>query len=190
MSFTLRRDRGARKHDLAHARDVPFTPFHFGPGLLGKGLAPRCYSFTAFVVSNLIIDCEPLYYLARHDYPVHRRLHTFVGAALIGIATALMLLGLRLLPRARPWLEARTPVIRAEGAPLGIIVGAMAGALSHPFLDGLMHADIEPFQPWTAENPLRGLVGLEALHVGCLLAGVVGILLLAIRRARERGQRS
>jgi hypothetical protein len=48
-----------------------------------------------------------------------------------------------------------------------------------------MHRDIEPFQPWTAENPLRGLIGLEELHLGCLVAGLVGAALVAIWRARD-----
>jgi hypothetical protein len=166
---------------------VPFTPFHFGPGLLGKGLAARWYSWTAFVASNVIIDCESLYYLARHEYPVHRQLHTFLGALLIGIATAGLLLGVRrVVPRSSAWLQARPSTVRAEGSSLGIVVGAMVGALSHPVLDGLIHPDIEPLQPWSSANPLRGLVGLEALHSGCLVAGLIGVVLLVIWCARER----
>ncbi len=166
---------------------MPFTPFHFGPGLLGKGLAARWYSWSAFVASNVIIDCESLYYLERHEYPVHRQLHTFVGASIVGIVTACLLLGLRrVLPTLRTSLERRTPTVRAEATRLGIVVGAMAGALSHPILDGLMHPDIEPFQPWTAKNPLRGLVGVEELHLACLLAGLVGAILIVTWIARER----
>jgi hypothetical protein len=159
---------------------VPFTPFHFGPGLLGKGLVARWYSWTAFVVSNVIIDCESLYYLARHEYPVHRQLHTFVGAALVGVATAGLLIAIRR-PRLGAWLDAHRPIVRAEGTTLGIVVGAMVGALSHPLLDGLMHPDIEPFQPWTADNPLRNLVAIDALHLGCVAAGIVGAILVAIQ---------
>ena len=166
---------------------VPFTPFHFGPGLLGKGLAARWYSWTAFVASNVVIDCESLYYLQRDEYPIHRKLHTFVGAAIVGIATACVLLGVRhLLPRLRARLDERAPTVRAEGSVVGIVVGAMVGALSHPLLDGIMHPDIEPFQPWTAANPLYGVVGLGALHLGCLAAGVLGAVLVAIWRKRER----
>lgn len=171
-----------------YARQVPFTPFHFGPGLLGKGFAARWYSWSAFIASNVIIDFESFYYLQRQDYPVHRKLHTFVGASMVGVATAVLLLGLRrVLPSLRTRLEKRPPTVRAEATTLGIVVGAMAGALSHPVLDGLMHPDIEPFQPWTSENPLRGLIGRGELHVGCLLAGLVGAILAAIWWAREQG---
>ncbi len=124
-----------------------------------------------------------MYYLARHEYPVHRQLHTFVGAALAGIVTAALLLAARrALAGVRDRLAAASPAKRAEASPLGIVVGAMAGALSHPLLDGLMHHDIEPFQPWTAANPLQDLVGLSTLHVSCLIAGVVGGALLLVRR--------
>jgi membrane-bound metal-dependent hydrolase YbcI (DUF457 family) len=166
---------------------MPVTPFHFGPGLLGKGLVPRWYSWSAFIASNVIIDCESLYYLARHEYPVHRRLHTFVGAALVGIATAAVLIGARrVLPSIAKWFDQQRAMIRAEATALGIVVGAMVGALSHPVLDGLMHPDIEPLQPWSAENPLRGLIDIGTLHLGCLLAGLVGAVLLVVHRLQQR----
>jgi hypothetical protein len=155
---------------------VPITPFHFGPGLLAKGIAPRRVSWSAFAVSNVVIDIESLYYLRQHAAHVHRQLHTFAGAALVGIATTLVLLAI---PRA--WLARRSPIFRAEGTVGGIAIGAMSGALSHPILDGIMHGDIEPFQPWTAANPLHGLIGLGALHLGCILAGVIGLILVIIR---------
>ena len=166
---------------------MPFTPFHFGPGLLGKGVAARWCSWTAFITSNVLIDCESLYYLAQGAYPVHRALHTFVGAALVGVVTVALLLGVRrVVPRISRWLAAQAPSVRSEGSTVGIVVGAMAGALSHPVLDGLMHPDIEPLQPWSAANPLRGLVGIGALHVACGVAGIVGGVLLVAWRSRER----
>ena len=56
---------------------MPVTPFHFGVGLLGKGVAPRAVSLCAFVASQIAIDCESAYFLfvARAE-PVHRVLHT------------------------------------------------------------------------------------------------------------------
>jgi len=163
---------------------VPFTPFHFGPALLAKSLAPKWFSWTAFVASQIVIDLESLYYLSRHEYPVHRALHTLVGATLVGVATALLVLGgCRLLRGAMPALE-RYPRLRSEGAPRAILVGAIAGGVSHPLLDGLMHADVRPLEPWTAANPWLELVSLDVLHYGCLLCGVAGVILLALRRRR------
>ena len=132
----------------------------------------------------MLIDCESLYYLVRERSPVHRQLHTFVGAALAGLVTTGLLLAARpLLRRVRGRLDAAGPAVRAEASTVGIVVGAMTGALTHPVFDGLMHHDIEPFQPWTAANPLQGAVSLGVLHLGCVAAGTVGAVLL-LRRGR------
>jgi hypothetical protein len=52
---------------------VPFTPFHFGPGLLLEGAAPRHVSLIAFVISQVAVDLEPLHFaillLARRPEP-------------------------------------------------------------------------------------------------------------------------
>lgn len=58
---------------------MPITPFHFGPGLLGKGLLPAKLSVTAFVAAQIVIDCESAYYLfvAREfTFSVWRREHS------------------------------------------------------------------------------------------------------------------
>src|SRR5262252_2406583 len=67
---------------------MPFTPYHFGPGLFVKGLAARWFSWIAFVAVQVVIDCETLYYLERREYPIHRTLHTFLGGTLAGLAVA------------------------------------------------------------------------------------------------------
>ncbi len=45
--------------------------------------APRSVSFIAFVAANCITDVESIYNVLRGNFPVHRFLHTFVGAALV-----------------------------------------------------------------------------------------------------------
>ena len=71
---------------------MPITPFHFGPGLLVKGLAPRAFSLTTFVAAQIVIDFESLYHLVRRDWPVHRTMHTLVGGTTVGIAVAVAIL--------------------------------------------------------------------------------------------------
>jgi membrane-bound metal-dependent hydrolase YbcI (DUF457 family) len=170
---------------------MPFTPFHFGPGLLVKGVAPRWFSWTAFVGTQVVIDCETLYYLLRDEYPVHRVLHTFLGASLAGLGTALAMFGGTVfLPRLAPglavWFRRPNPMARAECSAVGIFIGGIIGGASHPLLDGLMHRDIRPFAPWSDANPLLGAVGLDTLHVACIAAGVVGLILVCIWLRRER----
>src|SRR5690349_3393859 len=57
--------------------EMPATPFHFGPGLLIKAVAPRQFSVTAYSVAQVVIDIESGYYLLKGDDPVHRQAHTF-----------------------------------------------------------------------------------------------------------------
>jgi membrane-bound metal-dependent hydrolase YbcI (DUF457 family) len=164
---------------------MPFTPYHFGPGLLVKGIAARWYSWTAFIAAQVVIDCETLYYLSRQEYPLHRKLHTLIGAAVAGLATAAALLGIRWLARrAAPQLvdtlRLSRPSIQAESSTVGILVGGFVGGVSHPLLDGLMHMDIKPFLPWTDRNPLLEVIGVEALHQGCEITGVIGLVLMGI----------
>ena len=135
---------------------MSFTPFHFGPGLLLKGIAGRSFSWTAFVATQVVIDCETLYYLVRHEHPVHRTLHTTPGATLAGVATALAVLGLRVLLESQAngtsvLTDFKRPSIRSEVSGLGTLAGGLAGGASHPLLDGMMHRDIRTFRPWTEQ---------------------------------------
>jgi hypothetical protein len=161
---------------------MPFTAFHFGPGTLLKALASRYVSLTAFVTSQVIIDLESGYHLLRGDWPVHRAAHTLPLGAVIGIlsGTAVWVAG--------RWIRAsEVAEIQAELEPLPAHVGGVVGGLSHPLLDGIMHADVQPFWPITTANPLLEVLELTRLHYLCLAAGVVGILLLALRVLMAKG---
>lgn len=153
---------------------MPFTPFHFGPGLLLKAAVPRRFSFTAYAVTQVVIDFETGYYLLRGEWPVHRALHTF---ALGGVAGAAV--GAAIGAGARRWLRARgRPVVSGETGLAGSVAGGLVGGLLHSFLDAIMHPDIRPFRPFSGENPLLGLVGWGALHGACVVTGLIGIVLL------------
>ncbi|MET0553679.1 MAG: hypothetical protein ABW221_11620 [Vicinamibacteria bacterium] len=165
---------------------MPVTPFHFGVGLLGKGVAPRAVSLCAFVASQVVIDCESAYFLfvARAE-PVHRVLHTFALAtpvgALVGLAVWAVGRGVRW-PPALDWL-------RSDCALRPALVGGLLGGLTHPLLDGIMHDDIRPFRPFSDANPLLDAMGLGPLHLACVLLGAAGVALLALRVARDLRER-
>jgi membrane-bound metal-dependent hydrolase YbcI (DUF457 family) len=170
---------------------LPFTPFHFGPGLFAKSLASRHFSWMAFVASQIVIDVEPLYYMVRRTYPAHRFFHTFVGATLAAVLTLVMLFAVRHILQSYAVSgvgreSALWPSLRSELSNTGLMMGALVGGISHPLLDGIMHRDIRPFAPWTERNPLLAFVDLPTLHVGCLLLGTMGFTLMAVRLYRER----
>ncbi len=149
---------------------MPVTPFHFGVGLLAKGAAPERVSLGAFVAAQVVIDCESAYFLLRDEWPVHRVLHTFALAAPVGAAAGLALAAL---------LRARWRGVESAWGPA--LLGGLLGGLTHPLLDGLMHADIRPLRPFSDANPLLGLIGLPALHLACVLAGLLGAVLWFLR---------
>jgi len=159
---------------------VPFTPFHFGPAALVHSAAPRHISFLAFCGANVLVDVEPLYYMITGGYPIHRFLHTYVGATVAGLICVLLFALVRRF--AMPVLR----LLRLENLSVrAVALGAFAGTCSHVVLDSLMHADMRPFAPFSAANPLLGAISLRALHGICLITGVVGAGIFFARRSRS-----
>jgi membrane-bound metal-dependent hydrolase YbcI (DUF457 family) len=158
---------------------MPFTPFHLGPGAVAHAVAPRHVSFLAFCAGNVLIDVEPLYYMVTGQDPLHRFMHTYIGATLAVAATVALFVGaLRLsklvrLPDVFGWQSLKWPPV---------LVGSAAGCYSHIVLDSIMHADIQPWAPFSQANGLYLLVSIDRLHDLCVAAGVVGLLAMAVRR--------
>jgi hypothetical protein len=158
---------------------VPFTPFHFGPGLLLKSAAPRRVSLAAFAATQVAVDLEPLYFLLRGEYAVHSVLHTVWGGGAVGLAVGLSL-----------WIVARSratglsPVARVEVGRAPAVLGGLLGGVSHALLDGLMHRDAHALRPLAETQWVLDPGGVAALHVGCVLAGVLGAAVLFARRGR------
>lgn len=158
---------------------MPITPFHFGPGAAIHAIAPKHVSFLAFCSANVLIDIEPLYYMVTGQYPLHRFFHTYIGATIIMIATALIFfIALMLASRARipnlfEWQSLK---------PLPIWVGAAVGSYSHIVFDSVMHSDIVPLAPFSEVNVLYQLVPLGKLHLICVFSAVLGLAILGIRQ--------
>jgi hypothetical protein len=163
---------------------MPATPFHFGPGLLVKAVAPRQFSMAAYSLAQVVIDVESGYYMLHGATPVHREAHTFVIGGLIGFLCGLIV------SRVGVWFtrprDAIPEVLAAEYRLPVAVVSGVFGGLFHSVLDGIMHADIRPFRPFTTANPLYGLVSVEILYLFCIVTGVVGAALLLARERRPR----
>ena len=63
--------------------------------------------------------------------------------------------------------------------------GAVLGAFSHVLLDSVMHADMQPLQPFRMSSPLHGLLGPGTLHGLCFALGVLGVWWAAVRMRRK-----
>jgi membrane-bound metal-dependent hydrolase YbcI (DUF457 family) len=162
---------------------VPITPFHFGPGILFAGVAPRRVSLIAFVAANCITDVESIYNVLTGNFPYHRFLHTFLGALVVTALTMALFLLTRHLARKWPlpnWFSWQQLTL------LPVIVGALLGSFSHIVLDGVMHADMRPFSPWSDANPFLHRLSMGTLHWGCVIAAMLGGLLWWLHSRRNR----
>lgn len=170
---------------------MPVTPFHFGPGLVLKAVAPRHVSLSVFVGANVVIDLEPIAWFLLTGDPVHGLLHTAIGATVLalicsywgrsGCERLLRLWNSSLDPAQSKWL-AVVPKI----APRTAAISALLGTWSHILLDGIMHVDVQLLWPVSASNEIGGLIDLDYLHLLCMFLGIAGAgRLVAVRWKQE-----
>jgi hypothetical protein len=170
---------------------IPFTPFHFGPGLLVKACGPRRFWLTSFVVANVLIDVEVLYFLRRNDPPIHRYLHTYAGGIMAGLVAGLLMFaavqaGCYLMPSRWRWIE-RLKSTRKRRLLIESLFAGVIGGLSHILLDSFMHHDMNPFWPFAEGNALAGSISVATLHTGLGLAGFFGVMLWLLLRDPHTG---
>ncbi len=150
---------------------MPFTPLHMGPGLLIKALLQGSFSLMVFGWTQIIMDIQPLIVLITGEGHLHGFSHTYIGAVLLGVFSALTgkylsQLGLSILKI-------------GQGERIHIkwwvcVFSALIGSFSHVFLDSIMHTDVEPFFPVTLANDFHGYISVTLLHKICLYSGLLG----------------
>ncbi len=163
---------------------MPFTPFHFGVGLAVHAVAPKRISFVAFCAANVLMDIEPLTYQLLESRPYHRFFHTAAGGTVIIILTCLLFLGCRRLSyrvkqcnRGLDWKNIPFPTV---------ISGAVCGAYTHVILDSITHKNLYPFAPLF--KTYQPSISVLEIHVLCIVLGILGAIILTIRRFRLKAQ--
>ncbi len=134
---------------------MPFTPFHFGVGLLFKSASPRYCSFVAFAATQVLIDVETLYHILSNQWPLHRFFHSLLGGLIAGLAVATALGGISAVFR----VGSRHPSAANEVRWQSLIGGGVLGGLTHSVLDALFHSDVRLFYPLGESNALHGVLG-------------------------------
>lgn len=158
---------------------MPFTPYHFGPGLALHSVSPRHVSFLSFAAANVAIDLEALYYMLSGDLPVHRFFHTYAGATVAWLATAsLLFAGGRITSS----LWSKVAWARRELSAGAVAIGAALGAYSHILLDSVVNPDMRPFWPLGDANALLWLASPRAVESFCLACGALGLAALTARK--------
>jgi membrane-bound metal-dependent hydrolase YbcI (DUF457 family) len=83
--------------------------------------------------------------------------------------------------------QARWLAVEPHVAPLPAAIGTATGAWSHVLLDSLMHSDMQPLAPFSAESGMIHLVTIAQLELFCVLTGALGIAaLLAVAALRRK----
>ncbi|MBF0419804.1 MAG: metal-dependent hydrolase [Magnetococcales bacterium] len=169
---------------------MPITPFHFGPGVLFKAFGGPQVSWTSFVLANGLVDLEPIVLFLTTGIPDHRFFHTFPGITVVGLFASwpgiywcrwwLIKWNQWLPPSQHRWFGASSNVTYSS-----VLAGAMLGVWSHLILDSVMHWTMQPFWPFSQTNPFKGQFSVETLHVGCILAAGLGLILMLLRKMYE-----
>jgi membrane-bound metal-dependent hydrolase YbcI (DUF457 family) len=167
---------------------MPFTPFHMGPGILIKALLQGSFSLMVFGWAQIVMDIQPLFVLITGDGHLHGFSHTYIGATLLAIFSALSgkylsEIGLKILG-----LADKTNAVNI--AWWVAFVSAFIGTYSHVAIDSIMHSDVEPFYPLSQANKLLGLITMGELHQFCVLSALVGAIMyysvLYVTKSRNR----
>ena len=162
---------------------MPLTPFHLGPALLLGALWHRRLDVPTLLVGSVIVDFRAaLVVFGPLAGPVHGIFTTFFG----GTAVALALAGaVRTLPLTVHAYLAYGRLAQTNHTA-EVVAGALVGVYSHVVLDSLLYPDAQPFFP-AEVNPLL-LDGVKYIPVysGCIVAGCLGLGLVAVRATRLR----
>jgi len=145
-----------------------------GPGILIKALLKSCFSLMVFGWTQIVMDIQPLIVMITGEGHLHGFTHTYVGAILLAIFSALT---------GKYLSELGLKILEIDKyQPIGIswwvaFLSAFIGSFSHVFLDSIMHTDVEPFYPITLINDFHGMVSIAMLHKLCMYSGGVGALI-------------
>ncbi len=151
---------------------MPFTPFHMGPGILIKALLQGSFSLMVFGWAQIVMDIQPLIVLLTGEGHLHGFSHTYLGAMLLAVFSALsgkylsefglLILGIS---------KKSNPVKIAWWV---VFISAFIGTFSHVILDSIMHSDVQPFYPISLQNNFLGLLSYDQIHKLCLYSGMLG----------------
>ena len=154
---------------------MPFTPFHMGPGIMVKGILQGGFSLMVFGWSQMVMDIQPLFVLITGEGHLHGFSHTFVGATLLAVFSALSgkylsESGLKILGISKEpdLITIKWPVV---------CLSAFVGTYSHLVLDAVMHSDLRPYYPLSQKNELLGIISATQLHLFCVTTGLLGVLI-------------
>ncbi len=157
---------------------MPFTPIHMGPGIFIKAVLQGSFSLMVFGWAQIVMDIQPLLVLISGQGHLHGFSHTYVGASLLALISALT--GKYLSEFGLLILAISNKQNRIKISWWVSFASAFIGTFSHVLLDSIMHFDVQPFYPFLYENDFLSIMSIEQLHSMCLYLGIVGAVVYFI----------
>ncbi len=160
---------------------MPFTPYHFGPGLLLGMILLPITNVTILLVASVILDIEPIVILLFNlNLPLHYVFHSYLGATIVAVLLALVAWPFRnLIDSIQKAFNINQTITMSR-----FLLSALIGTYSHVFLDSFLYPEMNPFLPIIG-NPFVGLYPLLWIYRICVYSGAAGILLFIIHIARH-----
>ncbi|MEJ5292483.1 MAG: hypothetical protein WHS82_02715 [Candidatus Methanosuratincola sp.] len=151
--------------------NMPFTPFHLGPGILLGLLLLRYLDLPTLLVASVVLDLEPLLVIITGaDYPLHGFFHTLLGGGAAAVAAALVMWRIR----GFTGRVANAFGIRQEPSFGMVAAASFLGVYTHLLLDAPLYTDIKPFFP-SEINPLFFPEASELIYASCIVAFILGL---------------
>jgi len=150
---------------------MPFTPVHMGPGIVIKALLQGSFSLMVFGWTQIVMDIQPLIVILTGEGHLHGFSHSYVGASLLAIFSAL---SGKYLSEIGLYILELNPNWEVKIAWWIAFLSAFIGAFSHVAIDSVMHSDMEPLFPFNKDNQLLGIISVELLHKLCLYSALAG----------------
>lgn len=156
---------------------MPFTPYHFGPGLLlGVVLFPFL-DFSTMIVASVILDFEPIFVLILNlPGPLHGFFHTYLGATIVACVLSIAIYPFR------GYLNKLVSIfgLHQESSFRHILPASLIGTYSHIFLDSFIYLEMNPFYPLIG-NPFIGVLAVSFVYSSCVYLGLLGLGLYIAR---------
>ena len=166
---------------------MPFTPFHIVAGTSIKSVFPKYFSFSTFALTNVLIDCEALYYYFTTGVLSHKFFHTIFGVSIVAIICATLgkpvcEFGLRIWNKTLKMENIKWFKTEIKINNFSSWIGAITGALSQLILDSIMHRDMTPLFPFSNQNIFLRIVSVENLHYICLVLFLIGVFIYLLKK--------
>ena len=170
---------------------MPFTPFHLIAGVAAKSARPKYFSWTVFVLANVLIDTEGAYYLLTTGVVAHKLFHTWFAATIIAVLCAtfgkyLCEFGLRIwnnfilnekyVPSLK-WMRSSSKITKTSAW-----LSAFIGAYTHILLDSFVALDMKPYFPFSDGNHLLGLISLQNIRYLCIGLFLCGVIIYIFKK--------